>query len=443
MKLTSIFESKHRKRLIDFSLSLIVAGVFVGGFYQTQAVLNDTSQHNQSKIVEEPLLNSEMKFGFAVDTVHFEPHQIKKNQILGDILQSNGITHQVIKLIEEKAKDIFSPKHIQSGKNYHVIRKNECDETPLAIVYEHDKTKYVLYDFRDQPEVKLIEREVKVVEEFAHGTIESSLWKALEKKGINPAVIDFMEEALSTSVDFYHTKKGDEFKLIYENKYVDNESVGMGKLIAAYYKNAHGEYYSMRYKTKDKEGFFDSEGRPARKNFLKAPVKFSRISSGYNLRRFHPVRGKRMPHLGTDYAAPTGTPIRAVADGVVTASSYTGNNGNFVKIKHDKVYETQYLHMSRFAKGVKVGSRVTQGQTIGYVGSTGLATGPHVCFRFWKNGVQVNHLTEKLPSAEPMNVTELPEFFKYRDEMIVKLANINNLLDTENNVPEKSLIIKP
>jgi len=443
LKLTSIFESKHRKRLIDFSLSLIVAGVFVGGFYQTQAVSNNTGDHNQSEIVKDPLLNSEVKFGFAVDTVHFEPNQIKKNQILGDILQSNGITNQVVKLIEEKAKDIFSPKHIQSGKNYHVIRKNECDETPLAIVYEHDKTKYVIYDFRDQPQVKLVERDVKIVEEFAHGTIESSLWKALDKKGINPAVIDLMEEALSSSVDFYHTRKGDEFKLIYENKYVDKESIGMGKLIAAYYKNAQGEYYSMRYKTKDKEGYFDSEGRPARKNFLKAPVKFSRISSGYNLRRFHPVRGKTMPHLGTDYAAPTGTPIRAVADGVVTASSYTGNNGNFVKIKHDKVYETQYLHMSRFAKGVKVGSRVTQGQTIGYVGSTGLATGPHVCFRFWKNGVQVNHLTEKLPSAEPMNVSELPEFFKYRDEMIVKLANINNLLDAENSLPEKSLIIKP
>ncbi|HRD08898.1 MAG TPA: M23 family metallopeptidase, partial [Saprospiraceae bacterium] len=157
---------------------------------------------------------------------------------------------------------------------------------------------------------------------------------------------------------------------------------------------------------------------------LKSPVKFTRISSGFNMRRFHPIRRKTIPHLGTDYAAPYGTPIRAVADGVVEEAAYTGNNGRYVKIKHDKVYQTQYLHMQGYAKGVKRGTRVRQGQTIGYVGSTGLATGPHVCFRFWKNGRQVNHLREVFQPAKPMPEAELPTFFQHRDKIKEMLDRI-------------------
>ena len=365
------------------------------------------------------------KFGFNVDSFHIENNVVKKNDMFGSILSSNGLAANLVMLIEHEAKDIFNVRNIRTGSKYHVIKKNQCDEKPVAIVYEPDKLKYVLYDFRESVNVSLVEKDVEVCEEFAYGKIESSLWSALESKGINPGVIDLMEDALSSSVDFYHTQKGDEFKLIFENKYVDGELIGIGKLLGACYKNESGVNYSMYYKTKDSDGYFDNEGRPAKKAFLKAPVKFSRISSSFNLRRFHPIKGRTIPHLGTDYAAPHGTEIRSVAGGVISAASYTSGNGKFVKVKHDKVYETQYLHMSRFAQGIRPGTRVKQGQTIGYVGSTGLATGPHVCFRFWKNGRQVNHLREKLPSALPMNKSELPEFFKFRDDMINKLELIN------------------
>jgi murein DD-endopeptidase MepM/ murein hydrolase activator NlpD len=250
------------------------------------------------------------------------------------------------------------------------------------------------------------------------------LWNALEGQGVHPGIIDLMEEALSSSVDFYHTQKGDEFKVIFENKYVDGALVGMGRLLAASYTNESGSSYSFLYKTKENEGYFDFEGRPARKAFLKSPVKFSRISSSFNLRRFHPIKRRTIAHLGTDYAAPHGTPIRTVADGVVTAASYSGGNGNFVKVKHDNIYETQYLHMSRFAKGIRPGTRVRQGETIGYVGATGLATGPHVCFRFWKNGRQINHLRERLPSAKPMAADQLPAYFEFRDKLLVRLQQI-------------------
>lgn len=436
MNLTPLKMSKLRKRYSDIFVSLFIASVIIFGYHADQ---NDKQSEIKQEIVQ---TTRNSIFGFNPDSVFIQPNTIKKNDIFGSILKENGISANMIMLLEHEAKNIFNLRNIKVGAKYHVIKKHECDDKPLAIVYEPDKYKYVVYNLKDSVSVNLVEKDVEVCEHHAYGRIKTSLWKALEEQGVNPSVIDLMEEALSTSVDFYHTKKGDQFKLIYENKYIDGELIGMGKLIAACYINDNGASYSMLYKSKDYEGYFDAEGRPAKKTFLKAPVKFTRISSNYNLRRFHPIKGKTIPHLGTDYAAPYGTEIRTVADGVVTNASYNSGNGNFVKIKHDNVYETQYLHMSRFAKGIKPGTRVRQGQTIGYVGSTGLSTGPHVCFRFWKNGHQVNHLKEKLPSAQPMNMTELPAYFEYRDKMLVKFNQINSDAIAANE-DSNAAVIKP
>lgn len=418
LKLTPLKMSKLPKRFSDIFLSLILATVFILAYHLDNKSLTSLSEE------ESVQKGTSYQFGFNVDSVFIEKNTIRKNDVFGSILSENGLSTNLILLLEHEAKNIFNLRNIRAGQQYHVIKKHECDDKPLAIVYEPDQFKYVVYDFRDSVTVNLVEKEVELCEEVVYGKIESSLWGTLEAKGINPNVIDLMEDALSSSVDFYHTRKGDEFKLIYENKYVEGRLTGIGRLLAACYINDNGANYSILYKSKDYEGYFDAEGRPARKTFLKAPVKFSRISSNYNLRRFHPIKAKTIPHLGTDYAAPYGTEIRTVSDGVITASSYTGGNGNFVKVRHDNIYETQYLHMSRFAKGIKPGVRVRQGQTIGYVGSTGLATGPHVCFRFWKNGRQVNHLKEKLPPPQPMNMKELPSFFEHRDKILVRLNEL-------------------
>jgi murein DD-endopeptidase MepM/ murein hydrolase activator NlpD len=428
LELTPPQPKKLGKRITDILFSLAIASAVIYSYHTSAPVIQVGTQENMIHKTSE----TSLVFGFNPDSVHIENNVIRKNEIFGNILSQNGLTTNLILLLEHEAKEIFNIRSIRPGEKYHVIKKNECDDKPLAIVYEPDKYKYIVCDLREDVKVKLVEKEVQTCEEFIEGRIETSLWSALEEKGIDPGIIDLMEDALSSSVDFYHTRNGDEFKLIFENKYIDGESVGVGKLIAACYTNENGPNYSFLYKSKNEEGYFDFEGRPAKKTFLKAPVKFSRISSSYNLRRFHPIKGKTIPHLGTDYAAPYGTEIRAVADGVVTAAAYTGGNGKFVKIKHDNTYETQYLHMSRFAKGIKNGTRVKQGETIGYVGSTGLATGPHVCFRFWKNGRQVNHLKEKLPAALPMNMTELPTYFEHRDKLLFKL----NLETIKNDMAE-------
>jgi hypothetical protein len=418
LNLTSLKTGKLKKRHSDIFFSFIIAAVFIFAYHADKIKTEKIEENQTSK-------GNSDRFGFNVDSFYIEENTIKKNEVFGTIMSSAGLTSNLIMLIEHEAKDIFNIRNIQTGAKYHVIKRHECDETPVAIVYEPNKYKYLVCDLRDEVKVNLIEKNIEVCEQIVSGQIESSLWKSLENEGVNPSVIDLMEEALSSSVDFYHTQKGDQFKLIFENKYIDGELIGMGRLLAACYINDKGANYSILYKSKAYEGYFDADGRPARKAFLKAPVKFSRISSNYNLRRFHPIKGKTIPHLGTDYAAPYGTEIRSVADGVVTDATYGSGNGYFVKVKHDNIYQTQYLHMSRFAKGIRRGTRVKQGQTIGYVGSTGLSTGPHVCFRFWKNGRQVNHLNEKLPLAQPMNMSELPAFFEFRDQVLDKLNNIN------------------
>lgn len=223
---------------------------------------------------------------------------------------------------------------------------------------------------------------------------------------------------------FITRKKNDKYKLVYEREYIDGSPVGIGRLVGAYYKNADHDYYAVFYENEKYAGFYDLEGRPTKSGFLRAPVKFSRISSSFNLNRYHPILKRRRPHFGTDYAAAYGTPIMAVANGVITKASFTRGNGNYVKIKHDKTYQSQYLHMSRFAKNIKPGTNVIQGQTIGYVGSTGLATGPHVCYRFWKNGKQINHLKENFPPAEPMPQAELDMFFEARNSIVKLLDGI-------------------
>jgi murein DD-endopeptidase MepM/ murein hydrolase activator NlpD len=254
-----------------------------------------------------------------------------------------------------------------------------------------------LYVYRGQKAVERKKREVS-------GVINSSLYETLAENDISPALAVRMADIFAWSVDFYRIQKGDKFKVIYEEDFVQGESVGIGHIHAVVFNSGGKDFYALYY---DKDGtgkgdYYDENGNSMKRMFLKAPVKFSRISSRFNLKRFHPVTKSVKAHLGTDYAAPYGTPILATADGVVEDARFKQYNGNYVKIRHSGQYKTQYLHMSKIAKGIRPGSRVKQGDVIGYVGSTGLATGPHVCYRFWKDGKQVDPLKQKLTFEEPL-----------------------------------------
>nr|WP_256534326.1 peptidoglycan DD-metalloendopeptidase family protein [Lewinella sp. JB7] len=318
-------------------------------------------------------------------------------------------------------------RNLRAGRTYELL--DDADTPgPDFLVYAPTVYRYLRLDLQNTGRDEYVERPVTISERLAAGVIESSLWNAMVGAGHSYALTDKMEDALQWSVDFYHVQPGDAFQLVYEQEYVHDEAAGFGKVRAARYSTGGKDIYAFYFESEDGEqsGYYGLDGQPMKSTFLKAPVRYSRISSSYNLRRFHPVQRRVKPHLGTDYAAPYGTPIVAVADGTVSRAGRTGGNGIFVKLHHDKRFDTQYLHMQRRAPGIVVGKRVQQGEVIGYVGSTGLATGPHVCFRFWDNGKQVDHTKMDFQDNEPMPENYLPEFFTVRDAYLAKLNSVGS-----------------
>jgi len=367
-----------------------------------------------------PVITPTIRWGFAIDTFSVAEFKIRGGQSLSDMLVSQQLDAEAIKAIVQKTEGVFDFRTFQAGKSYTILTHGPT-ERPMYMVYEPSVFEYVLFNLAGDYKVERIEREVDTRIETGHFVVESTLWDAMVSNGLSYELADRLEDALKWSIDFHRIQQGDEFKAVFENKYVEGKAVAAGKVQGAFYKRGEKEIYAIYYENGEHKGYYDLDGRPLKTAFLKAPLRFSRISSRYNLNRFHPILKYKRPHLGTDYAAPHGTEILSIGDGVVMQAHYSGGNGNFVRIKHDNVYETQYLHMSRFAKGIKPGTRVSQGQVIGYVGSTGLATGPHVCFRFWKNGKQVDHLKLDLPQAKPLPESELPLFTVVKEEFLAKL----------------------
>ncbi len=367
-----------------------------------------------------PVVIPTYRFGFVMENYHVEEGKVAQDMTLGKLLSDADVDYPTIQKLVDNCTDVFN---VNSGfrvdKTYMILSDIESNK-PEHLVFEPNVFEYIVFDLNGEYEVTKVEKPIKIQTKTVEGEIESSLWETLTTQGISFEVASKMEDALQWSVDFSHTQKGDRFKMYYDQQYIDGKEVGAGQVYVAYYNREGKESYAVWFDNGEYKGFYDLEGRAIKSNFLKSPVKFSRISSRFNRRRFHPILKRVRPHLGTDYAAPYGTPIYAVGTGVIIEAAYTKGNGRYIKIKHDDVYKTQYLHMSKFAKGMKRGVQVAQGEIIGYVGSSGLATGPHVCFRFWKNGRQVNHLRENLPAPKPLPIEVLDEFFVVKDELIAK-----------------------
>lgn len=372
---------------------------------------------------------------YDFDTKYFsiQKFKLKKDQLLPDIFKSIGLSNTESNKAINNIGQVFNLRNLRTNNICAFVHSNDC-ESPDFFIYEIDASKYIKCELNNAACASIEEKSSYLKEEIASGTIESSLWDALDKNGVSINIIDQMEDALASSVDFHHVQKGNSFKLIFERLYVGDQPTNTGKLLAASFHTEDNNHFAYSFIHNNKLEYYDAEGRPMRRSFLKAPVRFSRISSPFNMRRFHPVLKYHKPHLGTDYAAPYGTPILAVGAGVVEAASYTGGNGRYVKIRHDKTYETQYLHMSKFATGIRAGSSVSQGQVIGYIGSSGLATGPHVCFRFWKNGVQVDPRKLSFPSPDPLPSSILPDFYIRRDMLRTKLDGVEVVAMVNSNV---------
>lgn len=370
---------------------------------------NTTEKKTKSKnadIIEEitvPKAVDIFKYGFNVKYFDIIEGKIKKHETLGKLLFSHNVSGTTVHNIALKSKEVYDVKNFRRNNKYTLFCAKDSLKTAEIMVYQRNAIDYVVFDLRDSLSVYKVSKEVDIRERVVSGLIKSSLSEALDSKGIDYRVSNKMSEIYAWTIDFFRLQKGDYFKLIFDEKYIDDTTyVGIGSIKAAEFYNNGETFYSFYYDGGKFPEYYDETGKNLRKAFLKAPLKFGtfRVSSSYG-KRFHPVQHRWKAHLGTDYAAPTGTPIIATANGTISKSGYTRGNGNYVKVRHNSTYSTQYLHMSK--RAVRVGQTVKQGQVIGYVGMTGLATGPHVCYRFWKHGKQVNSQKQKLPDAKSIN----------------------------------------
>ena len=376
--------------------------------------------------IEEAPTEIAKKFGIPTETFEIACKKIGKKELLSTILLRNHIPYPTIDKIVKKSDGVFDVRHIIPGKRYSIFTdKNDPSQKAKYFVYERDEINYVVVNLDDTVDVYAGKNDVEIRKKSVAGIINASLYMTLKEQGVTPLLTYELADLFAWQIDFHRIQKGDRFKVIYEEKYVNGKAVGIGKIDAAQFNHFNDDYYAFYFEQEGIGEYFDDEAGSLRKAFLKAPVKYSRISSKYSPKRFHPVQKRMKAHLGTDYAAPTGTPIMAVGDGVVKEAMRKKYNGKYVKIKHNGTYTTQYLHMSKIAKGMKPGRKVRQGEIIGYVGSTGLATGPHVCFRFWKNGRQVDHLKQKFPPSKPVEQKYMVEYLDVQEKMILLLDDIS------------------
>ena len=369
------------------------------------------SLEKNNQVKEDPI---KYKFGYDQSKYIFEEKKVKRGDTFGDILEDQGIDYPEIFRALEKTKNDVSFTKLQLGKPYTLIFTNDSIRELKAFVYHPTIEGYSFIQLRDSVYGKTLIKPRSYRDLTASGSIDNSLYLTLEEQNKDPLLTYYLSDIYAWTIDFFRLAKGDKFKVIYTQAFIDDTiPVAITKVKAAYFVHKGIERYAFEYETDSIKGiieYLDQDAKNLRRAFLQSPIKFGRISSRYNLRRRIALYGNRIrPHKGTDFAAPVGTPILSTANGTVTEVSYTRANGRYVKVKHNNTYTTQYLHMQK--ANVKIGQFVEQGDVIGFVGMTGYTSGPHVCYRFWKNGLEVDPFKQKLPEAKPINESLKKKYF--------------------------------
>ena len=385
-------------------------------FISCKQVQTDKEVSAVEDIVITKELSTDKQFGFNLEDYLVVRDTVKRGDSFGELMIKNKVDYPKIAKVSEDYRDTFDVRKIRVGKPYLILKSKDTTEGAQVFIYQNDLINYTVVDFRDSVLAYKDRKQVKYVQKEAAGIIETSLSEAILDQGIDYNVTNDLSEIYAWTIDFFRLQKGDKFKVIYKEKYInDTIYAGAEPIESAYFEHNGTPLYAFAYESdslKNIVDYFDDEANNLRRTFLRAPVKFSRISSRYNLKRKIRYYGYKVrPHRGTDYAAPVGTPIMATADGTVTESTRKGGNGKYVKIRHNGTYSTQYLHMRK--QKVKRGEFVRQGDVIGWVGMTGNTGGPHVCYRFWKNGRQVDPFREKLPAAEPLPEEVRLDYFNF------------------------------
>ncbi len=386
--------------------------VFVTLYLLAVVVLLQSCKSSNSPAIDETteteveIKTKNLKYGFDLERFRIVKKKIRRGDTFSSILEDNGITYPEVYNILQNIKNKVNVKRLVTGKTYKLLYTKDSIASPKAFIYEPEMESYNVIQLRDSIYGKKVNKPVKVMLKEGNGLIENSLYETMANSGLNDQLTYYLADVYAWNIDFYRLHKGDRFKVIYTEKFVDDSvSIGIERIKAAIFHHAGKDFYAFEFQPDSLKGiveYFDENAKNLRRVFLKAPVKFGPVTSRYNLKRRISYYSNRIkPHRGTDFAASVGTPILATSDGIVVNSSYSRGNGNYVTIRHNNTFSTQYLHMKR--RKVKKGQFVTQGQVIGWVGMTGYTSGPHVCYRFWKNGRQVDPFRQKLPEAKPIS----------------------------------------
>lgn len=385
---------------------------------------NETSSASTTPEEVEP----QREYGIIVDGYTISNDTVRSGETLGGILGRRGISAVKVDRLDKASAEVFPLRQIRAGNAYTTFMRTEQDSSGSReildyMVYHRNAIDYVVFGFvGDTVSVELGQRPVDIVRQRRTATITSSLWGAIMEQDLPYALAAEFEDIYQWTVDFFGIQEGDSFAVLYDEKFVDSTSVGIGRIWGAEFKHGGKTYYAIPFaQDEGKLRYWESTGESLRKQLLKAPLKYTRISSKFSNARLHPVYKVYRPHHGVDYAAPMGTPVHSVADGVVTFCGWGGGGGNTIKIKHPGNLMTGYLHLQKFAKGIKVGTHVSQGELIGYVGSTGTSTGPHLDYRIWKNGTAIDPLKIPQEPAEPIRAENKAEFEAIRDRVIAEL----------------------
>lgn len=374
---------------------------------------------------EKPIKKSILTFGILSDSFSIIKNHIRPNQFLSEILEEYGVSHQEIAQVIKNSSKVFDVRGIRAGHSYTILSDKDSAAKVRYFIYEHDPSVSYIFSFNDSLNITPYEQETRSVIKFSSGAIETSLWDAMITNGINPELAVDLSDIFAWTVDFFDLQKGDRFKVIYEERFIGDKPAGIGKIYGAEFDYSGSHILAIPIIQSEKESYYDADGKSLRKAFLKAPLRYSRISSGFSSGRLHPILRIIRPHFGVDYAAPVGTPVYSVGDGKIIFAGIEDESGRIVRIKHNSVYSTVYMHLSSFGKGVADGAYVKQGDIIGYVGNSGLSTGPHLDFRFYMNGYAVDPLKVDVPPVEPVMEENKAKFEKIRSVVQSLLLTIN------------------
>jgi murein DD-endopeptidase MepM/ murein hydrolase activator NlpD len=363
--------------------------------------------------------------GIPVDSYNIVTGRVKRNQFFSSILASYSVPWDTIEKLLRENREVFDPRKVRTGSSYSVFLTKDTLNRAEYLIYEHDPTVSYVFSLKDTLSVFRYDAEVKKMLRYSSGSIKTSLWEAAMEQNLNPNLSSELSEIYAWTIDFFGLQQGDRFKVIYEEEFIGEESIGIRKIHAALFEHAGHAIYAIPFIQDSTMSFYDTTGASLRKAFLKAPLRYSRISSRFSGARFHPILKIVRPHHGVDYAAPLGTPVVSIGDGRVTQTGFENGSGRIVRITHNSVYSTAYMHLSRFGPGIAPGVYVKQGQVIGYVGSSGLSSGPHLDFRFYRNGSAVDPLKVEAPPVNPVATEAMEEFQKVAEGYISLFETIS------------------